>query len=318
MKNKILIIIIVIILVVAFIALKINILGNNSNMNLSHSGSSENNVNANSNSSKNVNATSENSETDSDNPYIPKGFSYLEGEVDSGYTIEDSYGNQYVWVPVKSGAVKRSNESNSNYEEKSSSALELVNSAGQNHGFYVAKYEASSNEIDGNETIASVNGKYPINNITFIEASGMCSEVSKIYNYKDCRTAIMNSYAWDTMLKWIDNSNEGYSSSTDCGNYSNEISKTGETESDIKNNICDLAGNLREWTTEIYKSKKVEKEETNSVNNSANEIVIKDNTQYRVVRGGSINLETTPSSRNKYKENTSNEYWGFRVILYKK
>lgn len=320
MKNKVIIIVVILLVVVigALVIVKTDFWGNDSNGNVISNDSNQNTTNTNTNNSKKENTLSQNNEANSDNPYIPEGFSYVEGKVDDGYTIEDSYGNQYVWIPVKKGKMKRSNESNSNYEETDNSASELVNSVAQNYGFYVAKYEASNYKLNNKKTIASVKGEKPINNMTFFDAEVLCEDVARIYKYEDCHTAIMNSYAWDTMLDWIDKTNEGYSSSTDCGNYSNEINKTGETESDVKNNICDLAGNLREWTTEIYKSKKSESDEENTSDDSTNETVVKDNSKYRVVRGGSANLERTPSSRNKYKENTSNEYWGFRTILYKK
>ena len=37
-------------------------------------------------------------------PYIPSGFEHTEGTVDTGYVIKDvSIGNEFVWIPVKSG-----------------------------------------------------------------------------------------------------------------------------------------------------------------------------------------------------------------------
>ena len=32
-------------------------------------------------------------------PYVPEGFSYVEGEWNTGFVIQDENGNQYVWVP---------------------------------------------------------------------------------------------------------------------------------------------------------------------------------------------------------------------------
>ena len=43
----------------------------------------------------------------------------------------------------------------------------------------------------------------------------------------------------------------------------------------------------------------------------------KDNIIQRVVRGGSANLKRTPISHNPYPENISDNYWGFRLIVYK-
>ena len=40
-------------------------------------------------------------------PYMPSGFRYLEGTVDTGYVIQDtSIGNEFVWIPVKGVAYK--------------------------------------------------------------------------------------------------------------------------------------------------------------------------------------------------------------------
>lgn len=263
-------------------------------------------------------------EASSKNPYIPKGFKHVEGEVNNGYTIEDKYGNQYVWVPVESGKIKRNKESDSNYKETNGSALELVNSVAQNYGFYIAKYEACEYDLDGNLSVGSMEGRKPLTNITYLEAADLAARACSDYEYEDCNTSIINSYAWDTTLKWIDESYQGYSSSIENGNYSEKIVETGKTKLDIKNNICDLSGNVREWTSEVYIAK--EKEETNNsvnetqkTNNAVNETeVVEDNSQYRVVRGGSAILHITASSNSKYKENTSNEFWGFRMILYKK
>lgn len=34
-----------------------------------------------------------------DNPYIPEGFTHTVGTWNSGYTIKDTLGNEFVWVP---------------------------------------------------------------------------------------------------------------------------------------------------------------------------------------------------------------------------
>ena len=40
------------------------------------------------------------------NPYIPDGFEHIGGEVDNGFVIQDTYGNQFVWIPVPTGILK--------------------------------------------------------------------------------------------------------------------------------------------------------------------------------------------------------------------
>lgn len=247
-------------------------------------------------------------EVSAKNPYIPTGFSQVEGTgIDNGFTIIDDYGNQYVWVPVESGKLTRNTLLNTDYEETNSTASALVNSVAQNYGFYVGKFEASEFEINGEKVAASMEGKIPWSNITFQDANNYASASASKFGYDGYNTAILNSYAWDTILVWLDTKAESYSSNVNYGNYSGSIYPTGTTESDIVYNICDIAGNVREWTTEIYKS--------STANNNNNEN--KENVLNRVVRGGSANLSRTPASHIGYPENTSDTYWGFRMVLYK-
>ena len=237
------------------------------------------------------------------NPYVPDGFEVTHNVVDEGFTIEDEYGNEYVWIPVPNGKLTRNTMLSTDYEESASSASALVNSVAKYYGFYLGKYEASQYEIDGQVAAATMPGKQPWTNVTYLNAASHANNADSLFGYTDCTTALLNSYAWDTTVAWIDKSIVNYSSSINYGNYSDTIYPTGYTDTDFVNNICDIAGNVREWTTEIYKSVEQEKN--------------KDNVIHRIVRGGSANLSRTPASHIYYPENTSDNYWGFRVILYK-
>lgn len=247
------------------------------------------------------------------NPYIPEGFSIISDNVDEGFVIEDAYGNQYVWVPVETGKLTRNTWLDSDYEESASTASELVNSVAKYYGFYIGRFEASQYELDGQVTAASMAGKIPWTNITYLNAAEYSENSGKVFGYTDCTTALVNSYAWDTVMKWIDESVTNYSSNVNYGNYSGTIYPTGSTELDYVKNVCDLAGNVREWTTEIYKSANTTT--TKKSSSKKNQI---ENVVHRVVRGGSANLSRTPGSHIYYPENTSDNYWGFRTILYKK
>ena len=188
------------------------------------------------------------------------------------------------------------------FEDSASSATALVNSVAKYYGFYVGRFEASQYNMDGDVAAASMAGKVPWTNITYLDAFNYATESAEKFGYEDCFTALINSYAWDTVLDWIDKTHSNYSKNTDNGNYDGTVLPTGTTEKDTVNYICDLAGNVREWTTEIYKD---------SSNNNTGGV------KQRVIRGGSANLRRTPSSHIGYPENTSETYWGFRLILYK-
>ncbi len=249
-------------------------------------------------------------ESSSDNPYIPDGFEHIGGTAEEGFIIEDKVGNQYVWVPVSSGKVTRNTMLDSNFIESTNSASAFVNSVAKNYGFYIGRYEASQMDVSGTKIAASMPGKTPWTNITYLDANNVSTSVAQTLEYPEgYSTAIINSFVWDTTLKWIDEKYTNYSSLLNYGNYSGQIYPTGTTESDVVNNICDLAGNVREWTTEIYKGAT----DTSSKKNS--------NTQeqvlYRVVRGGGASINKTPISHVGYPENMSDNYWGFRTILFK-
>lgn len=241
------------------------------------------------------------------NPYIPTGFTHVEDTtVETGYTIEDEYGNQYVWIPVEDGKVTRTTNLKSDYEETSTPATALVNSVAKYYGFYLGKYEASKYELNGEVAAASMEGKTPWTNVTYQEASDNSDASAALFGYEDCSTGIISSYAWDTTLAWIEKTVENFSSSTEYGNYSGSIYATGASVRDVFNNICDLCGNVREWTTEIYKPTKEERKESDS-----------EYERHRVIRSGGATLNKTVASRIGYSETTVGIYWGFRMVLYK-
>lgn len=249
----------------------------------------------------------------SKNPYIPEGFEHVEGEVEDGYVIKDKYGNQYVWVPVETGILTRTTITDRDYEDSSSSATGLVNSVAKNFGFYVARYESSAYQANGTKFAASLPDQKPWTNVTYHDASEAAENTANVLQYpEDMVTAISSSFSWDTTLAWIDQSITNYSTNTSYGNYSGTILSSGETASDKAKNIFDLAGNVREWTTEIYKDNSVDENENNS--NSDREDMDYVN---RVVRGGSAYINKVANSRNGYPENLTDEYWGFRTVLYK-
>lgn len=254
---------------------------------------------------------SELEEVSSKNPYLPKGFTEVGGYPESGYVIEDEYGNQYVWVPVDSGKLTRDTMLDMRYEETNSGATELVNSVAQNYGFYIARFEASQYEKDGKIVAASMSGKTPWININSLDAISYAEASAQDFGYEDCQTALISSFAWDTVLSWINNRYTNYSSNTNYGNYSGTVYPTGYTEQDNVNNICDLAGNVREWTTEVYKEDETSSKKSNK--NSDSEYTVK-----RVVRGGSATINRTPAAHMPYTETMTDPYWGFRMVLYKK
>ncbi len=246
-----------------------------------------------------------------ENPYIPEGFEHIGGDVNNGFVIADKIGNQFVWIPVSNGILTRKTMLNVNFEDQGATTTELVNSVAKYYGFYVARFEASMYDLNGTRVAASMAGKQPWTSVNFTTAQQAAADMTVAFGYsKDTTTSLINSYAWDTILEWIDKTVTGYSSSTNFGNYSSTVVNTGDTKSDIVLNICDLAGNVREWTTEKDKSQV-------TVDNTTKQNSKEPEKERRVVRGGGATLNRPASGHTGYTEDTTNIYWGFRAILYK-
>jgi formylglycine-generating enzyme required for sulfatase activity len=81
-----------------------------------------------------------------------------------------------------------------------------------------------------------------------------------------------------------------------------------------------MSGNLREWTTEVYYANILDDtdDSSNTISNTTTdeEIEVQENS-YRVVRGGSANINKVANSRIGELESLSDAYWGFRIVLYK-
>ena len=134
-----------------------------------------------------------------------------------------------------------------------------MNSVKNNGGYYIARYEASyasgsstadykcaSKESKAYANSMSYNPGTLWNDITQLDASKVA-----INTYKDSsngvKSDLMNSYAWDTAIVFIQ----------ECGytNYANQVSKNKSLANTGTNNdeVCkinDLASNCCEWTTE--------------------------------------------------------------------
>lgn len=237
-------------------------------------------------------------EYSSSTPYIPDKFSFSTGEPENGYTIIDDFKNEYVWVPVPDGKLIRNTEDNKNYQENDVTVTELIRSVKQYSGFYIAKYESSKYTASGTAVAATIQNQKPWTHVIYSTAEKAAVSSATTFGYLDSKTAIVNSYAWDSTLAWINSTVDNYSSNTSFGNYSGEVNLTGNTVTDTINHICDMAGNVSEWSTENYKE------------NTSNMV-------YKVTRGGHFNLSRTAHSHNNNNELVPDNTLGFRMILYK-
>ena len=168
--------------------------------------------------------------------------------------VEITY-NSYKYKELSTsrvGAVDSSNRLN----DTNTTALNLkgfVYSVKANGGYYIARYEASygtdgkanSKVSDSYTTSSSTPNKEGQlwNNITQIDAATVSRNL-----YTGVNSDLINSYAWDTAIVYIQN----FSGDTDYSkrtSLNRDLANTG-ANSDEKCKINDMASNTYEWTTE--------------------------------------------------------------------
>ena len=184
---------------------------------------------------------------------------------------------------------------------------DFVNKTLNSGGYYIGRYElgdslakdsprtGTENASNPNNPITCKSGVYPYTYINQADASELCKGMYKSSSFD---SDLINSYAWDTALVFI----QTFSRDT---NYSVQtplqktLAKCGEAsdgiENDVRCNIYDMAGNTYEYSTE-----------TNTTNV---------NFPY-VARGGSYNDGHNTSSRPTGGMWNSNNGFSARPILY--
>ena len=196
-----------------------------------------------------------------------------------------------MWVPVDNPTDFRryssynnngSTQSYSDYDEPSQEGyrypdeVEEYNAMKQsveiNKGFYVGRYEAGKENIEGIDTVVSKKNAEVWNNIpwgnsmTDIGSTGAVVKAQGMYTNKETHnvtSTLIYGTQWDAIMLWIDPAYKTSSCEDDSfvknsegkGNYkdeddTNNPAKCGSSDNYRVNNIYDLAGNVFEWTME--------------------------------------------------------------------
>ena len=208
-------------------------------------------------------------------------------------------------IEIYSQSCKQTTDNDTNQES--------VNTYG---GFYIARYEAGDGDANGirrsssssnSNTVVSKKGAIVYN---YISQPDSITRAESMYAGK---SKLISGAGWDRTLNWLietkaKTENEVFVNSSSWGNYRNSTGNaktnsgpsnmnytTGRNEAWKANNIYDLAGNVRDWTTEASSSDE------------------------RVDRGGAYNDDGSdfPAS-NRYFYDSGNSYGviGFRPALY--
>lgn len=243
---------------------------------------------------------------------IPPTFKYLEGEYDSGAVIQDKDKNEFVWIPIdekntysrwmfeSSDQISKEDLEELNLKDINSYNIEFDASVEKYGGFYVARYEAGK-ESGKNIPVSKAN-VLPWTKIIWSKAKQLSTEMYQENDYFE--TDLINSYAWDSICNWLENSGKNVNDSTEYGNYQNSrdglnrIVETGSNEKWKINNIYDMAGNAWEYTTEEYGQHE----------------------KYHIGRGGGYWNEGNlyPISTRGTSDDNADINIGFRVVMYLK
>ena len=221
------------------------------------------------------------------NPYIPDGFSYVEGEWNTGFVIEDEKQNQFVWVPctnkgneegipvLEKAKFKINNTNWSNcYEEEDYE--EFLMSSLENGGFYISRFEVGKEE----EIPVSKFGATIWRNINREEAKEKAEMM-----YSQIHSKLINGYAMDTAVKFI----------FEEMSLRNVLKSSGISGNASHKNIYDLADDMNEWTSEMRGNLKI----------------------YRTSLPGDGEFESILNDRFSNDAEFTSDNLGFRTIIYK-
>ena len=270
---------------------------------------------------------------------------YVNAEIDDTNTTIDTGNRNWITQNYRKYSNRIDNEKNPESVEKYGGFYVARYEAGvpENANFYASKdgdtyYTSETNPSKNVTTYIPVSKKgYPVWNYISIENAKIVA--SKMYNTTSIKSSLIDSYAWDTITQWLDNSGYNVTDSRSWGNYYSVSfdysglyaahahnagwglilaqtynkgstiknsdtyfeTATGNSERNKANNIYDFAGNFFEWTTE-----------TTAV----------DSNIYAVSRGGGMdsgNAHAAACLRISGEVNNKNLWHNtFRVVLYLK
>ena len=270
-----------------------------------------------------------------DTVWIPGGFEIAEdsaNDADDGVIIQDSKGNQFVWIPVKdeskfqryegyyNGSLDSmlsgcSEPSSNGYSTEKTEYDAMVSSVKSYDGFYVGRYEAGTTNANRNNTsgisdaVVVKKDAYVYNYVkwgnSMRDANGGAVQLSKgfasVNGYTTVTSTLIYGIQWDAVMNFIDPAySTGSCSATSFVRDSsgkgwyNQSSPTKTGYYAVKN-IYDLGGNVEEWTMEAV------------------------STDLRVLRGGDYNgsgSDYPASLRNYDVPSNAGDTIGFRLALY--
>ena len=171
---------------------------------------------------------------------------------------------------------------NSSYRNAIAKDIEkFKTSANSNHGYYIGRYEAGVVDYNSSVSTSNSNNKIDWTGYTGDNIKLVCKKEQQVWNYVTQNKAsevsrnmygseakvtsdLINSYAWDTAIVFIQKCGTESNSSTYSKTDGQSSTSTREPQTtgtnilkatskvDKQCNIFDMAGNCFEWTTETH------------------------------------------------------------------
>ena len=184
-------------------------------------------------------------------------------------TLDTKYKAGSYYYELNGSRTSNEKEDKTGTNTTAKNLKDFIEKTETNKGYYIARYEASYGSgynSSGTDTATKFGNAKPLSKVsTANSTSSMSYTVGTLWNditqgqaalvsqnmYKNDKyveSDLINSYAWDTAIVYIQAmGNENYANANRGTNTS--LKDTGST-GDEKCKIFDMAGNAREWTTE--------------------------------------------------------------------
>ena len=182
-------------------------------------------------------------------------FGRYEFETNSVGVMKQSADNYTSVVEIDVGQDYNYTEltSSSNGETVAKNLGDFITKAKNAGGYYIGRYEAG--KVEGNtDTFNIKKGQEVYNEITQPDAATLARNLYSSNN--NFESDLINSYVWDTAIVFI----QTFSGDADYsrqGKFQSTLTTTGNAHDsnnnyDVRCNIYDMAGNVKEWSTETY------------------------------------------------------------------
>ena len=171
---------------------------------------------------------------------------------DSTTGVESAYSGSYVEEDANDSSTLK------NYGNTiAKNITNFKNSVAANGGYYIGRYEArtaTARSAAGN-ALTQITEKGTENVYNYVTQLQAAQLSQNMYNSTKFTSDLMNSYAWDTAIVFIQNcgTNTKYSRQNSLNTSLSQTgtnSLTDTSKIDVQCNIYDMASNIWEWTTE--------------------------------------------------------------------